>query len=329
MNLRSERFWKDKPVLITGGSGFVGSNLAKSLASLGAKVFLLSRSRKKVLILKGTSNIFLIRGDIGDFQFLNRVITKNRIQVIFHLAAQPIVEIGQESPLQTFNTNIKGTWNILEAARLNNPEKIIITSSVHVYGNNPNLPFKEEFYPQPSRPYETSKAAADLLAQSYADTYGLPVEIPRFANLYGPGDLNFSRLIPKVIKNILEDNHPRVWDLGSVRDFLFIEDALSAFLSLSQTKTKDRKRIRVTNFGSGEPVNIVDLVKKILAISGNKKTQIKIEKIPKMRKNEIQKQYVSIEKAKVEFNWSPYFDLNNGLMKTLVWYQQNWKKING
>lgn len=321
MKFGNERFWKDKPVLITGGSGFVGSNLARSLSGLGAKVFLISRLPKKSPLLKKNKNIFYRPGDIEDFEFLNKFIKKQNIKIIFHLASQPIVEVGQSSPLATFHTNIKGSWNILEAARLNNPQKIIVTSSVHVYGDNPNLPFKEEFYPQPSRPYETSKAAADLLAQSYADTYGLPVEIPRFVNLYGPGDLNFSRLVPKVIKDILENTHPKVWDLGSVRDFLFIEDSVNAFLVLSQ-KLKNKQKNKVTNFGSGNPMNVVDLVKKIIALSGNENIKLKIEQTPKLRKKEIQKQFVSIKKAKTEFDWSPTFSLDKGLLKTLDWYRE-------
>lgn len=307
----------------------MGSNLAKALVDLDAKVFLVSRSSKQNLLVKKNKNIRIKKGDIEDYKFLTKFVKKNDIKIIFHLAAQPIVEIGQHSPLSTFNTNIKGTWNILEAARVNNPQKVIIASSAHVYGDNPNLPFKEEFYPQPSRPYETSKAAADLLAQSYADTYRLPVEIPRFVNLYGPGDLNFSRLVPKIIKNVLENIHPKVWDLGSVRDFLFIEDAVEAFLSLSQQKTTEEKRIRVTNFGTGKPVDIIDLVKKIIRISKNQNIKLKIQQVPKERKKEIQKQYVSIDKAKREFDWLPKFSLEDGLLKTLDWYRQNWKNING
>lgn len=328
MNPANKRFWKDKPILITGGTGFVGSNLAKTLNNFGAKIFLISRSSNKPLIFKGLKNIHFKNGNIEDFDFLNKFIKKNNIKIIFHLAAQPIVEIGHLSPLSTFNTNIKGTWNILESARQNSPQKIIIVSSVHVYGDNPNLPFKEEFYPQPSRPYETSKAAADLLAQSYADTYGLPVEIPRFVNLYGPGDTNFSRLIPKVIKDVLENRHPKVWDLGSVRDFLFINDALSAFIALSEKKIPAKKRTRVTNFGSGLPINIVELVKKIIEISENPNIKLKIQKIPSERKKEIQKQYVSISKAKQEFQWEPQINLKEGLKQTIKWYKDNFHLFN-
>jgi len=136
----------------------------------------------------------------------------------------------------------------LEAARQQSIQKVIIASTAHVYGNNPKVPFKEEFFPQPSRPYETSKACADLLAQSFADTYDLPVEIPRFVNIYGPGDLNFSRLIPKVIKSVLVGKKPEVWDIGSVRDFLYIDDAINAYLMLAEKQFTNSKRVRVFNF---------------------------------------------------------------------------------
>src|SRR3989344_1022411 len=175
-------FWRGKVVLVTGATGFVGSHLVDQLISKGAKVIGFSKKG-----LASQAKIIEEYGSVEDFQTISRVIKKNKTEIIFHLAAQPIVEIGQENPIKTFQVNIQGTWNILEAARQNNVKRIIIASTVHVYGDNPKLPFKESYFPQPSSPYETSKACADLLAQSFADTYNLPVEIPRFVNIYGPG----------------------------------------------------------------------------------------------------------------------------------------------
>ena len=185
------------------------------------------------------------------------------------------------------------------------------------------MPFKEEFFPQPSRPYETSKACADLLAQSFADTYDLPVEIPRFVNIYGPGDLNFSRLIPKVIRIILLGRRPQVWDIGSVRDFLYIDDAINAYLTLAQKQTVNGKRLRVFNFGTGKHIKIYDLVLKIIKLSNNKLIKISTENPPENRSNEIRKQYVSIEKAKKELNWYPKISLDEGLKRTIKWYKEN------
>lgn len=310
-------FWQGRSVLVTGASGFVGSHLVRQLTSKKSRVVTLSR--------KGSKPSRVIQDEIGsieDFEKLNDIIKKYKINTIFHLAAQPIVEVGQTNPIKTFEVNVKGTWNILESARENNIQKVIIASTVHVYGDNPNVPFKEEYFPQPSRPYETSKACADLLAQSFADSYNLPVEIPRFVNIYGPGDFNFSRLIPKVIKSILSGEQPEVWDIGSVRDFLYIDDAINAYLMLAQKKLVDGKRLRVFNFGTGKPIKIYDLVLKIIRLS-NKKIKVKIENRPEERFNEIKKQYPSVEKAKIVLNWYPRISLDEGLAKTFSWYQKN------
>ena len=310
-------FWDGRVVLITGANGFVGSHLVNRLISKKAKVIALSKKEEKTL--SGTINEI---ASVEDFDKLNDIVQKNKVNIIFHLAAQPIVEVGQENPLGTFEVNIRGTWNILEAARKNNIQKIVIASTVHVYGDNPKVPFKEEYFPQPSRPYETSKACADLLAQSYADTYDLPVEIPRFANIYGPGDFNFSRLIPKVIRSILKGKEPEVWDIGSVRDFLYIDDAINAYLILAQKQLVGGKRLRVYNFGAGKPIKIYDLVLKIIQLL-NKDMKVKTETPPKERFSEIKKQYASIAKAKRELGWYPAVTLEEGLSKTIKWYQEN------
>lgn len=310
-------FWRGKVVLVTGATGFVGSHLVDQLISKGAKVIGLSKKR-----LASQAKIIEEYGLVEDFQTISRVIKKNKTEIIFHLAAQPIVEIGQENPIKTFQVNIQGTWNILEAARQNNVKRIIIASTVHVYGDNPKLPFKESYFPQPSRPYETSKACADLLAQSFADTYDLPVEIPRFVNIYGPGDFNFSRLVPKVIKSILNGRKPEVWDIGSVRDFLYIDDAVNAYLTLAEKPLANGKRLRVFNFGTGKPIKIYDLVLKIIQLT-EKDMKIKTEIPPEERSNEIKKQYVSIARAKKELGWRPKIDLNKGLLNTIGWYQRN------
>lgn len=310
-------FWQHKVVLVTGATGFVGSHLVDQLISKGAKVIGLSKKR-----LASQAKIIEEYGLVEDFQTISRVIKKNKTEIIFHLAAQPIVEIGQENPIKTFQVNIQGTWNILEAARQNNVKRIIIASTVHVYGDNPKLPFKESYFLQPSRPYETSKACADLLAQSFADTYDLPVEIPRFVNIYGPGDFNFSRLVPKVIKSILNGRKPEVWDIGSVRDFLYIDDAINAYLTLAEKPLANGKRLRVFNFGTGKPIKIYDLVLKIIQLT-EKDMKIKTEMPPEERSNEIKKQYVSIARAKKELGWRPKIDLNKGLLNTIQWYQRN------
>lgn len=312
-------FWQKKSVLVTGASGFVGMHLVNSLISRKAQV--VTFSKNKAPVIKNTAKVEI--GTVEDFKKLNSIIRKNKIEIIYHLAAQPIVEIGQTNPIKTFEVNIGGTWNILESARQNRVQKVIVASTVHVYGANPRLPFKEEYFPQPSRPYETSKACADLLAQSFADTYNLAIEIPRFVNIYGPGDTNFSRLIPKVIKGILKGKNLKIWDVGSIRDFLYIDDAIRAYLMLAEKNLPKQKRGRIINFGTGKPVGIVDLVEKIISISNKRSVKIEIDKTPADRSNEIIKQYVSTSKAKSQLGWYPETSLDLGLAKTYEWYKKN------
>lgn len=311
-------FWQDKSVFITGASGFVGSHLVRKLLQKKANVITLSK--RLTNIEKSTSQE---SGSVEDFRKLKKIIRKNKIDIIFHLAAQPIVEVGRINPIQTFEINVRGTWNVLEAARQENVQKVIIASTAHVYGDNPRVPLKEEYFPQPSRPYETSKACADLLAQSFADTYNLPVEIPRFVNIYGPGDFNFERLIPKVIKSILKYGYLHVWDVGSIRDFLYIDDAISAYLILAEKQIPNIKRVRVFNFGTGKPISIHDLIEKIIKLTGGRTISIKTEEAPEERSNEIKNQYLSITKAKRELGWYPKISLEEGLKRTIKWYKEN------
>lgn len=318
--------WHNKKVLVTGANGFVGSHLVKALIQKKAQVITLDAvplpETSLLCLEKLDSEIKSEIGSILDYDYLLRIVRKNKIETIFHLAAKSIVEIGQGSPINTFEVNIKGTWNILEAARITKVKKIIIASSAHVYGNNPNVPYRENYFTAPSRPYETSKACADLLAQSYADTYKLPVEIPRFVNIYGPADFNFTRVVPKVILSVLKNENPKIWDVGAVRDFLYIDDGVNAYLKLAETDLSNEKRIRVFNFGSGHPVSIVDVVKKIVILSPDKKLTVKMQKVPGERSGEVIKQYVSITKAKSSLGWQPQYSLDEGLKKTFDWYQK-------
>lgn len=321
-------FWQNKRILITGADGFLGSNLVKALVAKKATIITLSRSGIKSTSLLSKEGLAqsIYKTEIGsviDLAMLSEIIKAQRIEIIYHLAALPLVEVGQVSPIKTFATNIQGSWNILEAARVNKVKKIVIVSTSHVYGDNLDLPYEEALYPQPSRPYETSKACADLLAQCYADTYGLKVEIPRFVNLYGPGDLNFSRIVPKIITTILRHEKPEVWDNGAVRDFLYIDDAVRALLMLGERNLENQKRNRIFNFGSGQPIEISSLVKKIVSLAGINGLGVTVKPMPQNRTNEIQKQYVSIAKAKRELGWRPEINLEDGLKATIDWYKRS------
>jgi len=300
-------FWSNKPVLITGINGFVGSHLASALEKKGAIVWGISRSTKKRNIIKA---------NIIDYSTIDEIIVKKKIAICFHLAAESLVESGQTDPYQTFKINILGTLNILESARKNNLDKIIIASTSHVYGENP-LPYKEEYPPRPSRPYETSKTSIDLIAQSYADTFNLPVLIPRFSNIYGPGDLNFNRLIPKTIKSVLDNKHPQMWGGGAIRDYMYIDDAVAGYMKLAAVPSSLMEKNRIFNFGTGYRLSVRQVIEMIIKTSGK---DLQIHKIEDGRPLEISKQYVSSAKAKRILGWRPTISIEKGLAKTLAWY---------
>lgn len=300
----------NKRILITGITGFVGKALSNRLKLLGAIVYGISRSVH--------NDPINLNADILDYPKINKFIKDSDIEICFHLASASLVEEGQTHPYQTFKVNTGGTLNILESARNNNLEKVIIASTSHVYGKN-KVPYLESYTPEPTRPYETSKACTDIIAQSYAESFDLPVLIPRFVNIYGPGDLNFQRLIPKTIKSALENSEPKMWGGQAVRDYLFIDDAIDAYIRLATLEMKHVGGNQIFNFGSSNRISVKDLIKKIIKISGKK---LEIKKIPQKRQEEIESQYVSSKKAKQVLGWKPKIDLDLGLKKTVAWYSK-------
>src|SRR5258706_2423753 len=220
--------FKNKNILVTGASGFVGHHLFNALEKEGANVWGFSRN---------TSDKKIIKMNVINFRQLDAFIKDKKINILFHLAGTSLVEEGQSDPYNTFNINFNGTLNVLESARLNKINKIIIASTAHVYGNS-IPPFQETDFARPSRPYETSKACSDLLAQSYADTFNLPVFIGRFVNIYGPGENNYSRLIPKTIKAVLRGEDVEMWGGNALREYLYINDAINAYLKMAVTEIR-------------------------------------------------------------------------------------------
>lgn len=301
---------RNKRILITGITGFVGKALSNRLKSLGAIVYGISRS-----VSNDLSNL---NADIVDYPKINKFIKDSDIEICFHLACASLVEEGQLHPYQTFKVNTEGTLNILESARNNNLEKVIIASTSHVYGKN-KVPYVESYTPKPTRPYETSKACTDIIAQSYSESFSLQVLIPRFVNIYGPGDLNFQRLIPKTIKSVLENSEPKMWGGQAVRDYLFIDDAIDAYLLLAKINIGKVGSNRIFNFGSSNMISVEDLIKKIIKISGK---NLKIKKASVEREGEIASQYVSFNKAIRVLGWKPEVNLDEGLQKTIAWYSK-------
>ncbi len=304
--------------IVTGANGFIGSHLCLALANKKMLVIGLSHTEDKPFnYRKYPRHSFIqIVGDIRSKRLLKDIFSKYKPKFCFHLAAKSTVEEGQNEPADTYDVNINGAINILELSRINKLKRVIIASTSHVYGNNPSVPYKENYFPQPSRPYETSKTCVDLIAQSYADTYGMPIGIGRFVNIYGPGDLNFTRLIPKMMKQIILTARVGIWGGEAVRDYLYIDDAIKAYLCLLEANNTVKNKI--VNFGMGKPLSVLDLVKKIIGIS-KKEVKIIIKK-KQARIQEVEKQFLSLKKSQQNFRWHAEESLNEGLTKTYAWY---------
>jgi CDP-glucose 4,6-dehydratase len=315
--------WKDKSVLVTGCTGLLGSWMCKELISRNANVVGLVRDwvPKSVLINDEYINkMNVVRGDITDFQTMERVINEYEVEVVFHLAAQTIVEIANRNPLSTFETNIKGTWNILEACRrAPTVKKIIVASSDKAYGDQPVLPYNEDMPLQGTHPYDVSKSCTDLIAKTYHTTYGTPVCITRCGNFYGGGDLNFNRIIPGTIRSILKGGQPVIRSDGSyIRDYFYVEDGVNAYLHLAE-KMDDKNILgEAFNFSNEIQVSVLELVQKIICLLGNEEIK---PKVLGTAKNEIIHQSLSAEKARNMLEWKPMYTLDEGLERTIKWYQ--------
>lgn len=317
----SFEFWNDRNVFVTGCTGLLGSWLTKKLVESGANVIGLIRD----LVPKSNLNwsgfddkIVTVRGEIEDYFILERVLNEYEIDTVFHLAAQTIVTIANRNPISTFNANIKGTWNLLEAAR-RSPllERMVVASSDKAYGSQLNLPYDEKTPLEGKHPYDVSKSCADLLCGSYHETYGLPVCVTRCGNFYGGGDLNFNRIVPGTIRSVLENNRPIIRSDGKmVRDYFYIEDGAEAYMLLAEKMTK-KIHGEAFNFSNEDPMNVLEIVNEILkAMSSDLKPIIRNES-----SNEIEKQYLSALKAREILGWNSRYSMEEGLEKTIKWYQ--------
>lgn len=314
--------WKDANVLVTGASGFIGSHIAKALIEKEAEVSTIERDIKKsrnIDTLGLNGNINIVMGDLIKYEDCERAINEYNIDFCFHIAAQAIVGTATRNPLSTFESNIKGTWNILEACRVSNVKGLIIASSDKAYGGQKKLPYTEESPLDGYFPYDASKVCAEILANSYFMTYNLPLAITRNANTYGPADMNLSRIIPYVITRLLKNEEPIVRSDGTPeRDYLYIKDAVNAYLALAENLHRKEIVGQAFNFGTGKPISVLDLYNKIIELMGK---NIK-PKILGEAKNEIDKQYLDSTKAKRLLGWQPKYSLDNGLRETIDWYNK-------
>jgi len=313
-----------RSVFVTGGYGLLGSWLVKGLVAEGARVTVLKRDDTvtSAVTLEGTEQrVNVVRGDVADLALIERALTEYEVDTVFHLAAQSIVGIANRSPLSTFETNIRGTWLVLEACRRVGVQAVIVAASDKAYGMHSDLPYREEHALQPRFPYEVSKAATDMIARSYWHTYGLPVAVTRLANLYGGGDLNLSRLVPEAALAAIDERPPVIRSDGTLqRDFLYVEDAVRAYLAICALVHGGRSAGEAFNAGGERPYSVLEVVETTCRVAGAHVTpQIRGEGTPP---GEIECQWVDSAKLRAACGWAPEVSLEEGLARTVEWYRQ-------
>lgn len=318
-----QNFWRGRRVFITGCTGFLGSWLTAALLGRGAAVVGLVRAREpdSQLVRMGLiSHIDQVSGDLLNYDLLLQTLAEKQIDTVFHLAGQTLVGVANRDPVSTFETNIRGTWLLLEAVRHTPGVRgVVVASSEKAYGEQTNLPYLEEFPLQGRHPYEVSKSCADLLAQSFAHTFGLAVAVTRCSNLFGGGDLSWNRLIPGTIRSVLQGERPVIRSDGSFRrDYLYVADAVRGYLMLAEKLTEPGVRGEPFNIGSGRGVPALEVVRTIVALSGRQDLEpIILNEV----KNEILDEYLSPEKAKRAIGWRPQYTLAGGLRESMDWYK--------
>ncbi|MBN1221237.1 MAG: GDP-mannose 4,6-dehydratase [Anaerolineae bacterium] len=321
-SLELNNFWRDRPTFVTGATGLVGSWLVRRLLEAKAELVCLVRDwvpQSELVQTRLVDRIRVVRGDVRDQALLERILGEYEIDTVIHLAAQTIVPIANRNPITTFETNIGGTWILLEACRRSPTIKqIVLASSDKAYGNQEILPYDEETPLQGRHPYDVSKSCADLIAQSYATTYSLPVVITRCGNFYGGGDLNWNRIIPGTIRSIIRGQRPIIRSDGQfVRDYFYVEDGAAAYMLLAEQLAQNSNLWgQAFNFSNEIQITVLELVEKILSLlQSNLKPDIHNE-----ASHEIRRQYLSAAKARDILGWHPLFTLEEGLQRTIDWY---------
>lgn len=315
-------FWKNKKVLITGYEGFLGSNLTKTLIDSTAKIIGLDikvNRKDTILTLPDYKKIMVIKGSVANYALVKKIISEFKVDVVFHLAAEAIVGKSQQKPLHTFSSNIRGTWNVLEACRNSKTvEAIVIASSDKAYGSHKNLPYHEDAPLIANYPYDVSKSCADLIACTYFHTYGVPVAVTRCGNIYGPGDFNFSRIVPDAIRCEFSGKTLLIRSDGKfTRDYVYIDDIINGYIILAEKLKKLHLAGEAFNFSNEAPISVLNLIKIIYELTGNNPNY----KILNKAKYEIMHQYLSAEKARKILQWKPQYNLKEGLKKTIQWYK--------
>jgi CDP-glucose 4,6-dehydratase len=317
-------FWQDRPTLVTGASGFVGGWLVDRLVESRATVVCLVRDwvSESQLIRNHERHVTIVRGDVCDLPFVERALGEYEIDTVFHLAAQSVVGIANRNPISTFESNVRGTWSVLEACRRTPTiRQIVVASSDKAYGSHATLPYTEATPLQGRYPYDVSKSCADLIARSYALTYDLPVVTSRCANLYGGGDLNWNRLVPGTIRSALNGQRPIVRSDGKRRrDYLFVEDGVAAYLQLAEAAATRHEIVgKAFNFGHNAPITVLDLVERILHACG--RADLPPDVLARAE-HEIDDQFLDATLASTALGWKPSVGFDEGLARTVAWYRQ-------
>jgi CDP-glucose 4,6-dehydratase len=318
-------FWQGRNVFVTGATGLLGSHLAEELLARGATVVALVRDwvpDSRAVSSGVLPKCVTVRGELQDHDLLLRALNEYEIDSVFHIGAQTIVGTANRSALSTFESNIKGTWCLLEAAKQSPKlvQRVIVASSDKAYGVHDTLPYTEDAPLQGRYPYDVSKSCTDLISFSYWHTYKVPVAVTRCGNLFGGGDLNFNRLIPGTIRSALEDQAPLIRSDGSfVRDYFYVRDAVDAYLQLAERVPGDGFTGEAFNFGTETPLSVIEVVDRILHVMG--RTDLK-PKILNEATHEIPKQYLDCAKARARMDWRPASTFEDGLRETIAWYRE-------
>jgi CDP-glucose 4,6-dehydratase len=322
--------WRGTRALVTGAQGFIGSWLVSRLLDEGARVAVLRRdvpaeSRFGIEGLEERCDV--VQGDLVDYESLVRALNEYEIGAVFHLGAQTIVGTANRSPLSTWETNIRGTYMLLEACRAvgvvgNGIERVVVASSDKAYGDHDELPYHEDFALQPRYPYDVSKAATDMIARSYAVTYGLPVAVTRLANVYGGGDFNFSRIIPDTARALVDGDRPVIRSDGTPeRDYIYAADAVDAYLAIARSLDDSAMHGRAWNAGAGQPYSVSEVVERLIAVSGREVTpDVQGKGTPH---GEIDRQFLDSSRISAELGWEPRWSLDDGLRETWSWYERH------
>ncbi|MBH24541.1 MAG: sugar dehydratase [Myxococcales bacterium] len=320
----SETFWQDRPTLVTGATGLLGSWLVERLVAAGAGVGCLVRDwvPQSELVRTGRlERVKVVRGDVRDLELMERGLGEFEIKTVMHLAAQTIVSIANNNPLSTFDTNIRGTWLLLEACRRSPTiEQVVLASSDKAYGTCDALPYREDTPLQGEHPYDVSKSCADLIARTYAVTYGLPVCVTRCGNFFGGGDLNWNRLVPGTIRSALRGQAPVLRSNGLfVRDYIYVEDGAAAYMLLAERMGEDPSLAgEAFNFSNETQVTVLEMVERVLALTGAELEPIILDQA----RHEIPNQALSAAKARERLGGAPLFTLDEGLERTIAWYRE-------